>query len=247
MNKLKWITNSLAALMVVLAAVGALCGAAATLATDEYTYGGMSRSAVMDTLGAADAQDVSAQITGYIGLTDEEQDAFAKEIVSFIKGETDAQPDILNEKERVHMLDVRALVRLAQTISKGFMTVAAGIAVVIAWTSAMEKKKGMPFGTLVGVGSIALGVFGVSALLNTRGFEALFVRFHEIFFTNDLWLMNTETDILIRMMPQLFFERAGLEVVRLALQSFLITDILLMLVYTMVGGMIRRQLTQKNR
>lgn len=245
MNKLKWITNSLAALMVVLAAVGALSGAAATLATDEYTYGGMSRAAVMDTLGAADSQDVSSQITGYIGLTDEEQDAFAKEIVSFMKGETDVQPEILNEKERQHMLDVRALVSLAQTVSKGCMTIAAALAVVIAWTGAMEKKKGMPMGTLVGAAMVAAAALGVYVMLNAQGFEALFVRFHELFFTNDLWLLNPETDILIRMMPQLLFERAGMEVVRLAVRSFMITWILLCAVYLIVGGMIRRQLSER--
>ncbi len=244
MNKLTWITNILACLMIVLAAAGALCGAAATLATDEFTYGGMSRIAVMDMLNIAQTDDVSAQITEYIGLTDTEQDVFAKEIVSFMKGETDVQPEILSEKERQHMLDVRALVNLANTLSKGFMTVAAGMAVVIAWTGAREKRRGMPAGTLVGVGLIALGVFGVYAMLNAQGFEALFIRFHELLFTNDLWLMNPETDILIRMMPQLLFVRAGQEVVSLALQGFLITDILLMLVYMLVGGMIRRQLTE---
>lgn len=244
MNKLTWITNALACLMIVLAAAGALCGAVATLATDEFTYGGMSRIAVMDMLNVAQTDDVSAQITEYIGLTDTEQDVFAKEIVSFMKGETDVQPEILSEKEQQHMLDVRALVHLAQTLSKGFMTVAAGMAVVIAWTGAREKRRGMPAGTLVGVGLIALGVFGVYAMLNAQGFEALFIRFHELLFTNDLWLMNPETDILIRMMPQLLFVRAGQELVRLALQSFLITDILLMLVYMLVGGMIRRQLTE---
>lgn len=247
MKKLTWITNTLACLMIVLAAVGALCGAVVTLATDEFTYSGMSRMAVMDVLGAADAQDTSTQITAYIGLTDIEQDDFAKEMVSFIKGETDAQPEILNEKERQHMLDVRALVNLAQTVSQGCMTIAAALAVVIAWTGAKGKRRGMPFGTLIGLGVIALGVFGVYAMLNAQGFEALFIRFHELFFTNNLWLMNPETDILIRMMPQLLFERAGMELVRLALQSFMITWILLCAVYLIVGGMIHRQLTEKTQ
>jgi len=244
MNKLTWITNILACLMVILAALGAVCGAAVMVATDEFFYGRMSRSAVEDTLDLGDLVNVTKPMTDYVGLSLDEHYAFAEEMAAFMRGETDAQPEILNEKERTHMLDVRSLVRLAQTLSKGFMTVAAGIAVVIAWTSAMEKKKGLPFGTIVGMLIIAGAVLGVYALLHTQGFEALFVRFHEIFFTNDLWLMNPETDILIRMMPQLLFERAGLEVVRLALQSFLITWMLLMAVYFIVGGMIRRQMTR---
>lgn len=246
MKKLTWITNALAALMVVLAAAGALCGAVVTLSTDEFTYGGMSRMAVLDALGAADAQDASAQITAYIGLTDAEQDVFAKEIVSFMKDETDAQPDVLNAKEQQHMLDVRTLVLLAEKVSQGCMTIAAALAVVIAWTGAKGKRRGMPVGVLIGVLLIAAAAVGAAVLMNTQGFEALFYRFHELFFTNDLWLMNPETDILIRMMPQLFFERAGLEVVRLAVRSFVITWILLMAVWLIVGGMIRRQLTEKS-
>lgn len=245
MNKLTWITNALAALMIVLAAVGALCSAAVTLATDIDLYCGMSRTAVMDMLGVKDALDVSSQTTAYIGMTDTQQHVFAEEIVQFMKGETDAQPEILNEKEQQHMLDVRVLVNLAQTVSQGCMGLAAGLAVVIAWTGAKEKRRGMPVGTLIGAGIVAAAAFGVYALMNAQGFEALFIRFHELFFTNDLWLMNPETDILIRMMPQLLFERAGLELLRLALQSFLITDILLMLVYMIVGGIIRRQLSER--
>ncbi len=245
MNKLTWITNTFACLMIVLAAVGALCGAVKTLATDIDLYCGMSRTAVMDTLGVKDALDVSSQTTAYIGITDEQQHIFAEEMVRFMKGETDAQPEILNEKERQHMLDVRALVQLAQTVSQGCMGVAAGLAVVIAWTGAKGKRRGMPFGTLIGAAIVAASAFGVYALLNAQGFEALFVRFHELFFTNDLWLMNPETDILIRMMPQLLFERAGMELVRLSVQSFMITWILLMLVYMIVGGMIRRQLSER--
>ena len=48
------------------------------------------------------------------------------------------------------------------------------------------------------------------------------------------------------MMPQKLFERAFREVVRVALQSFLITWILLLAVYGLVSSMIRRQLTHKN-
>lgn len=246
MNKLTWITNGLAALMIVLAALGALCGAAATMATDEEFYGGMSRTAVEDTIDTGDLVDITKPMTDYIGLSLDEHYAFADEMASFMRGETDAQPDVLNEKEQLHMLDVRRLVRLAQTVSKGCMTVAAGMVMVIAWINAMEKKKNMPFGVAIGVLILAGAAVGVHILLNTQGFEALFIRFHEIFFTNDLWLMNPETDILIRMMPQKLFERAFREVVRVALQSFLITWILLLAVYGLVSSMIRRQLTHKN-
>jgi len=191
--------------------------------------------------------DVSAQTTAYIGLTDEEQTAFAEEIVSFMKGETDEQPIVLNEREQQHMLDVRKLVLLAQQVSKVLMTIAAGLAVVIAWTGAQEKRRGMPLGTLAGVAIIAAFVGLTAVMINARGFEALFIRFHEMFFTNDLWLLNPQTDILIRMMPQLLFERAAKGVVTGALQTFMIVYIMLSAVYFIVGGLIRRNLTERGK
>jgi len=247
MNKLTWITNTLACLMIVLTALGAVCGAAVTMAADEEFYGGMSRTAVQDTLDLGDLVDITKPMTDYIGLSLDEHYAFAEEMAAFMRGETDVQPEVLNEKEQLHMLDVRRLVRLAQTVSKGCMTVAAGMVMVIAWIRAMEKKKSMPFGVVIGALILAGAMVGVHMLLNTQGFEALFIRFHELFFTNDLWLMNPETDILIRMMPQLLFERAGMELVRMALQSFMITWMLLLAVYGLVNSMIRRQLTHKNQ
>lgn len=242
MNKRTWITNALAALMIVLAAVGALCGAAVTMAQNPLLYGSMSRAAVKDAMGFASEEEVTA----YIGLDWQEQDDLAGEIANVMRMEFGTfDGEQLNEKERQHMLDVRSLVQLAQKVSQGCMTVAAALAVIIAWTGAKGQRRGMPVGTLIGAGIIGLGAFGVYGLLNAQGFEALFVRFHELFFANDLWLMNPETDILIRMMPQLLFERAAMDVVSLAIRSFLLTWAMLCAVYLIVGGMIWRQLTER--
>ena len=49
------------------------------------------------------------------------------------------------------------------------------------------------------------------------------------------------------MMPQLLFERAGMELVRIALRSAVITWMLLGTVYFMIGNMIRRNLTEREK
>ena len=36
-------------------------------------------------------------------------------------------------------------------------------------------------------------------------FHRYFMIFHEIFFKNDLWLLDPDTDLLIRMLPEGFF------------------------------------------
>ena len=36
-------------------------------------------------------------------------------------------------------------------------------------------------------------------------FDGLFITFHKIAFTNDLWLLNPNTDVLMALMPLPFF------------------------------------------
>lgn len=247
MKKISVITNVLAALMIILAAAGSLCTAVTKKAFDVQLYSGMSRQAVMDTLGVTDAMDVSAQTTAYIGLTDAEQNVFAEQTVSFMKGETNVLSDVLNEKEQQHMLDVRDLVLLAQQTAQVCMTIAAGLSVVIAWTGVQDKRRGLPLGALAGMAIIAAFVGLIAFMMNVQGFEAMFIRFHELLFANDLWLLNPQTDILIRMMPQLLFERAAKDVLSKALQTFVIVATMLCAVYFIVGGMIRRNLTEREK
>lgn len=248
MKTLSWITGILTCLMVLLAALGSVCGAIDQIATDENFYGGMSRAAVAKHLGVENDPQISTKITEYIGLTDVEQDAFAGDIAAFMAGETDALPaDILNEKEQQHMLDVRGLTKTAADMSKTYLTIAAALAVVTAWTAAKLKSRVKPrlIGGLTAVAVIMVIVQNVMNQVAAGGFSGLFVQMHEALFANDLWLMDPATDILIRMMPQELFEQALLNGANLALRMLLIVWVLLMLVYEIVSRMIRRHVAKE--
>ena len=246
MKKLSWITGILTCVMVLLAALGSLCGAVDQIATDAHFYGGMSRTAVMQHLGVADDPQVSSKVSEYIGMTDAEQTAFAGQMAAFMAGETDVQPEILNEKERQHMLDVRALTQAAADMSKTYLTLAVVLTVVTAWTGARLKRRVLPrlVGGLTAVTLIMVVVQNIVSQVTAGGFETLFVQMHEAVFTNDLWLLDPNTDILIRMMPQPLFEQALLHGTNLALRMFLIVWVMLLLVYEIVSRMIRRHVTK---
>ncbi|MGO1372277.1 MAG: lipoprotein intramolecular transacylase Lit, partial [Senegalia sp. (in: firmicutes)] len=49
---------------------------------------------------------------------------------------------------------------------------------------------------------IIMSIFGIAISID---FNKYFTIFHEILFTNDLWLLNPKTDILIQMLPLDFF------------------------------------------
>jgi len=240
MKKLSWITGVLIGVMVLLAALGSVCGAVDQIATDENFYSGMSRAAVAKYLAVED----DAKITEYIGLTSEEQNAFAGEMAAFMRGETNAQPAVLNEKEQQHMLDVRNLTQTAGSMSKTYLTIAAVLAVIAAWTGAKLARRMTPklVGGLGAVGVIMLLVQGVMNEVSSGGFAGLFVQMHETLFTNDLWLMDPQTDILIRMMPQPLFEQALLNGASIALRMLMIVLAMLFAVHFIVEGMLRRQL-----
>lgn len=246
MKKLSWITGILTCLMVLFAALGAVCGTIDQIATDENFYGGMSRAAVAKYLNVENDPQVSTKVTEYIGLDDAQQTAFAGEMAAFMAGETDAQPDVLNEKEQQHMRDVRNLTRSAADMSKTYLTIAVILAVVSAWTGAKLKSRVKPrlIGGLSAVTVIMIIVQNIMNQVASGGFETLFVQMHEAIFTNDLWLMDPNTDILIRMMPQPLFEQALLNGANQALRMLLIVWVMLLAVYEIVSRMIRRHVSK---
>ena len=242
MKKFSWITAILVFVMVLLAALGSVCGAIDQIATDENFYSGMSRAAVAEYLAVED----DARITEYIGLTSEEQIVFAGEMAAFMRGETNAQPAALNEKEQQHMLDVRNLAQTAAGMSKTYLAVAAVLAVISAWTGAKLKRRMLPklVGGLGAVSVIMLLVQGVMNEVAAGGFAGLFVQMHETLFTNDLWLMDPQTDILIRMMPQPLFEQALLNGASIALRMLVIVLVMLFAVNFIIESMLCRHVTK---
>ena len=242
MKKFSWITAILVFVMVLLAALGSVCGAIDQIATDENFYSSMSRAAVAEYLAVED----DARITEYIGLTSEEQTVFAGEMAAFMRGETNAQPAALNEKEQQHMLDVRNLTQTAAGMSKTYLAVAAVLAVISAWTGAKLKRRMLPklVGGLGAVSVIMLLVQGVMNEVAAGGFAGLFVQMHETLFTNDLWLMDPQTDILIRMMPQPLFEQAFLNGASIALRMLVLVLVMLFAVNFIIESMLCRHVTK---
>ncbi|MGN0991237.1 MAG: DUF1461 domain-containing protein [Candidatus Ventricola sp.] len=242
MNKMAWITGILTGLMVLLAALGALGTAVESIAGDEALYGAQSRQAVMRANGFASEEEVSA----YIGLDAAQQQAAAGELAAYVTGGADALPEMLNENERQHMRDVRALIAQVSGMSRAALTAAAALAVVTAWTGAKLKRRRLPrlIGGLAAVGLLALAALTAAGALASGGFAQMFTAMHGLLFDNDLWLMNPQTDVLIRMMPQTLFEQALLDVANRALRMLLIVWVTLLVLHAIVQSMIRRHLTE---
>lgn len=78
------------------------------------------------------------------------------------------------------------------------------VSIVIIVLTKGDWKKVLPKSFLIGTGTFigATAIFGIVAMSD---FNKYFTLFHEIFFDNDLWILNPRTDLLIRMLPEGFF------------------------------------------
>ena len=121
-------------------------------------------------------------------------------IVTDVDGEIQ---DFFNEQDRLHMWDV-------QNLFIGGLRIRTGLLVVFAiLISILRMRKVSLKETLPKAYTIAFLVFlGILAFLGIAfavDFTKCFTIFHEIFFTNDLWLFDARYDYMIRMLPEGFF------------------------------------------
>ena len=106
-----------------------------------------------------------------------------------------------NQKEQQHMADVQGLFRLCNSQVWAFLTIVP-VALIAEFHLFSDKRTLRTFRrTLL----VILGIVTALILLACIDFDSLFVLFHKVAFTNDLWLLDPRTDLLIRLMPIEFF------------------------------------------
>jgi integral membrane protein (TIGR01906 family) len=112
---------------------------------------------------------------------------------------------IYREKEVLHMRDVKNLVqgvyRLGELSALYLFVFAVAGMFFEPWRRSLRRTAWhMAMGGAVTLGLVVL--VGLGAL---AGFERLFLAFHQVSFSNDLWQLNPRTDYLIAMFPEGFF------------------------------------------
>ncbi|MFQ5880422.1 MAG: TIGR01906 family membrane protein [Dehalococcoidia bacterium] len=114
------------------------------------------------------------------------------------------QVPLFNQRETLHLADVKNLLRLV------FRTQEIALALALTYVVAafvLRRQAGLRrLATEVAAGAglalaIVVGLGGFALI----GFDDLFQRFHLLAFTNDFWQLNPRTDHLIQMFPQGFW------------------------------------------
>ena len=119
--------------------------------------------------------------------------------------------ELYSQREVHHMRDVKGLVRgvywVAATTLVFLLVIKGGGYYLWRWSFARQMARlGLYGGLLTLALVLAVGLFALV------GFDSLFLLFHRISFTNDLWQLDPRTDYLLIMFPQGFWFDATMRI-----------------------------------
>ena len=111
--------------------------------------------------------------------------------------------NLFNEREIVHLQDIRGLIKLDRWIQWGSLAIMiiCSLVLLLRFRSTWRiLGKGLYQGSLA-----TLGFMIILALWAVFGFEQLFLLFHLISFSNQFWILDPARDYLIMLFPEGFF------------------------------------------
>ena len=148
----------------------------------------------------------------YVGVSEETLDEATEVLLEYLQDKRDSldlqaevsgeEREFYNEREKLHMADVRDLNLGAVTfmwtalVCGGALTALAYVYFRPRWHAAKAS-----FFAVLGV----LGAFFLLGIFAAADFTSFWVGFHHVFFTNDLWTFDPRTSLLIRMFEEQFF------------------------------------------
>ena len=128
-------------------------------------------------------------------------------VSAVIGGET---REFFNAREIAHMEDVRGLFLGGLMLRRICILILLLLAAFFwGWSHKKEARIRflsymLPSSLSIGTGLFFLLSAGIAGIISTD-FSKYFVVFHQIFFDNDLWILNPATDLLINIVPEPFF------------------------------------------
>lgn len=125
------------------------------------------------------------------------------DLLNYLRDESDEEilESNFNEREIMHMEDVKNLFDYGFTLKNiSFILSLASILILFINRKMKSTGKGIFYGIFIWWGFILLLL-----IISLTNFNKYFTYFHLIFFNNDLWILNPNTDLLIQMLPEKFF------------------------------------------
>lgn len=162
---------------------------------------------------------MEAGVLDYAGISEEDLIALDEALSDCLKGDGNALLSTemivvrgemqlpFNEKEMTHMEDCRQLFFLLRAGIR-VSGIAGSLLLTLGCALLRDDRRKICRAAWIAPLAIALPL-GLFALWAAMDFSAAFHFFHKILFTNDLWLLDPRTDLLIRICPSSMFMRMG--------------------------------------
>jgi len=119
-------------------------------------------------------------------------------LFDYFKNNNNLDNSFFNEKEKLHLIDVKNLINIAFVILYILL-----IIFIILIFYLLYKKEYLIILDSFMFSGLSLIIFLI--IISLFKFSNLFYNFHLLFFNNDLWLLDPLKDNLIRMFPESFF------------------------------------------
>ncbi|HEX5417463.1 MAG TPA: TIGR01906 family membrane protein [Chloroflexota bacterium] len=111
-----------------------------------------------------------------------------------------APPDVFNEREILHMNDVRGLIQGIRVLQFGALAYVLAVSGLAATRWPKGGRAAVSRMLLLST-VVTIGVGILAAIITYFWFDQLFLWFHEVSFHNDFWQLDPRTDHLIQMFP----------------------------------------------
>lgn len=147
--------------------------------------------------------------------------AITDDLIDYLKakGGDELLKHHFNEREILHMHDVQALFDYARLVKYIFGLISIALLAYLG-----NNKEFIILGRTLTFGLFINHIFLlIMGLLVVSNFNKYFTIFHHIFFTNDLWILDPKTDLMIQMLPEEFFYGMA---IRIGLSFFMFLSIL---------------------
>lgn len=187
------------------------------------------------------------ELSEYVGLDEQDYRYGISQLIQYCKGQTDSiqtsatiygqySETMFNQREIDHMKDVRQLAQNVETLQDICMIVS----LVSAFILLIGKGKHY-FDTFINTSKITymliVGTIVGLLIFVFANFDLFWTTFHHIFFpTNDLWLLNPATDIMIRMLPGELFNDLVLQIAWLFIDLFVIVNAIMIAIIRQKGN-----------
>ena len=184
-----------------------------------------------------------------MGMSSEDLHKSTEVLLDYIKGKQETIDlevtvhgqvvEMFNQREKDHMVDVKNLYGVMKTVQISLAVFVAIVTLVALglfdFFNFRQSQKNTTNSLLI-MGGIMSGL----ALYAFIDFNSFWTSFHEVFFSNDLWLLDPTTDRMIQMFPEPFFNAMVTRII-IAIGTILVLKAILIFVFKCLADLVDKR------